>query len=81
MERFEEEHLPTKENFFSKLHNSGISDEDYAHAQNVWRTFNIQNMRGYHDLYMMSMSEWFYILIFSIFLFFLNYATLMFFFY
>ena len=32
-----------------------IRDEDYDHAQNVWRTFNIHTMRGYHNLYMMSM--------------------------
>ena len=59
MERFEEHQLPPKEDFFSKLHNSGISDEDYGHAQNVWRTFNLQNMKGYHDLYLMSMLAWF----------------------
>ena len=70
MERFDEQQLPPQEKFFSKLHDSGISDEDYAHAQNVWRTFNIQNMRGYHDLYLMSMSERFYILLKPIFLFF-----------
>ena len=57
MERFEAEQLPPKEKFFSKLDDSGISDEHYAHAQNVTRTFNIQNMRGYHDLYLMSLSE------------------------
>ena len=68
MERFDEEQLPPKEKFFSKLHDSGISDEDYAHAQNVWQTFNIQNMRGYHDLYLMSMPDRFYIQLKPIFL-------------
>ena len=47
--------LPSKEAFHSKLTDSDISDEDYEHAQNVWRTFNIQTMRGHHNLYMMSM--------------------------
>ena len=57
MERFEEPQLPPKEKFFSTLHDSDISDEDYAHAKNVWRTFNLQNMKGYHDLYLMSMLD------------------------
>ena len=55
MEKFEDDHLPPKEAFFSKLHNAQITDE-YAHAQNVWQTFNIQNMREYHDLYLKSMT-------------------------
>ena len=42
MERFDDVHLPPKQAFFSKLHNEDITDEEYAHAQNVWRTFNIR---------------------------------------
>ena len=49
LEKFDDDHLPPKEAFFSKLHNQDITDEEYAHAQNVWRTFNIRNMREYHD--------------------------------
>ena len=55
MENFDDDHLPPKEAFFSKLHNQDITDEEYAHAENVWRTFNIRNMREYHDLYLKSM--------------------------
>ena len=55
MEKFDDDHLPPKDAFFSKLHNQDITDEEYAHAQNVWRTFNIRNMREYHDLYLKSM--------------------------
>ena len=29
----------------------GISDGQYEHAQQVWSTFNLQNMGEYHDLY------------------------------
>ena len=54
-EKLDEQQLPTKEAFHSKLSYSDISDEDYEHAQNVLRTFNIHTMRGYHNLYMMSM--------------------------
>ncbi|CAL8119487.1 unnamed protein product [Orchesella dallaii] len=39
--------LPPKEAFFNDLTDEPISDEDYAHAQNVWDTFEIENMREY----------------------------------
>jgi len=44
--------LPSKEKFYSSLTEQGISDEDYAHAQNVWKTFNMKTFKDYHDLYM-----------------------------
>ena len=46
--------LPPKESFHSILNDSGISEEDYQHAQNVWKTFNMKTMRDYHDLYLKS---------------------------
>ena len=46
--------LPPKEAFHSILNDSGISEEDYQHAQNVWETFNMKTMRDYHDLYLKS---------------------------
>ena len=52
-EKFEETEQPTKEEFFNKLRNKAISDEDYVHAQDVWRIFECQSMRDYHDLYLM----------------------------
>ena len=54
-EKMDEQQLPPKEACFSKLTDSGLSDEDYEHAQKVWRTFNIHTMRDYHNLYMMRM--------------------------
>ena len=48
------EQLPTKEDFFSILNNEHITDEDYNHALEVWKTFNIKNMGEYHDLYLTS---------------------------
>ena len=44
--------LPPKEAFYSQLTDSHISDSDYAHAQNVWKTFGCKSMKDYHDLYL-----------------------------
>ena len=41
--------LPPKEAFYSRLNNEDISDENYAHAQKVWKTFKMKSMRDYHD--------------------------------
>ena len=35
--RFKEESLPDKESFHSELNKEHITDEDYAHAQKVWK--------------------------------------------
>ena len=40
-----------KMNFYSKLNLSGVSDLDYAHAQKVWKAFDIKSLGEYHDLY------------------------------
>ena len=45
-------YLPEKEAFYSSLTLTGISDADYNHAQNVWKTFNLETMGDYHDLYL-----------------------------
>ena len=42
IEKFEETKLPPKEKLFSKLNDCGISDEDYEHAQKVWKEFGIK---------------------------------------
>ena len=44
--------LPSKKDFYNKLNNSNISDEEYEHAQKVWEEFNCKTMRNYHDLYL-----------------------------
>ena len=49
--RFNETELPSKDKFYSTLNLEDISDDDYAHAINVWNTFDISNLGEYHDLY------------------------------
>ena len=46
--------VPPKEAFHSILNDSGITEEDYQHAQKVWETFKMKTMRDYHDLYLKS---------------------------
>lgn len=50
--KFKETKLPPQEAFYSKLKQSGISDEDYVHANRVWNTFGMKTMRDYHNLYL-----------------------------
>ena len=37
--KLKETKLPSKEDFYSKLYDEEITDEDYQHAINVWNTF------------------------------------------
>jgi len=38
--------------FYSKLNDSEISDDDYERAQSIWKHFGMKSMRVYHDLYL-----------------------------
>ena len=50
--RFSEKSLPRREDFYSILNDSGISESDHSHAKEVWSTFQIRDMGEYHDLYL-----------------------------
>ena len=54
LEKLDQQYLPPKEEFYSKLNDEDISDEDYQHALNVWDTFECKTLRDYHDLYLKS---------------------------
>ena len=54
MRKLTETSLPPKESFYSKLTDEGITDENYRHAQTVWREFNIESMKNYRNLYNLS---------------------------
>ncbi|KAJ8912177.1 hypothetical protein NQ315_006144 [Exocentrus adspersus] len=51
-ERFTETCLPSKTNFYSQLYDQCITDQDYQHALDVWKTFNIKTLGEYSDLYL-----------------------------
>ena len=52
--RFDEEQLPNKSDFYSGLNMEEISDIDYRHAEKVFNKFNIKNLGEYHDLHVQS---------------------------
>ena len=39
-EKFNETQLPPIEAFYNSLSGCGISDDDFEHAQKVWKTLN-----------------------------------------
>ena len=49
--KLKEIQLPPKEAFYSRLNDEDISDENYAHAQELWITFEMKNLEDYHNLY------------------------------
>lgn len=51
---FYEKQLPPKSEFYSKLSDEDISDEDYQHARNVWKTIKCKTIKDYHYLYLQS---------------------------
>ena len=52
MARFDEQQLPPRESFNSRLRDSVCSEADYKQAQDVWAKFNCRTMRDYHDIYL-----------------------------
>ena len=53
-DRFNEEKLPYKSDFYSSLDMEDISEIDYRHALKVFNKLNIKNLEEYHDLYVQS---------------------------
>ena len=46
--------MPPKEEFYSKLNDEHITEDDYIHAKKVWHTFDCKTIKDYHDLYLKS---------------------------
>ena len=51
-DHFEDVQLPPIEAFYSSLNMTNVSEDDYQHAQKVWKEFGIRNLGDYHDLYL-----------------------------
>ncbi|XP_065639641.1 uncharacterized protein LOC136072363 [Hydra vulgaris] len=45
IDKLNETQLPPKESFYSRFNDEEISDEDYLHAQNVWKEFKCETFR------------------------------------
>ena len=52
--KFNEKLIPCKELFYSNLTLENISEVDYMHANNVFKTTELNNLGDYHDLYVRS---------------------------
>ena len=53
-DKFNETSIPNKESFYSNLTMENISETDYRPANNVFKTFKLDNLGDYHDLYVRS---------------------------
>ena len=51
-EKFNDEQLPSKEQFYSRLTEEDITNDDYNKAKKVWKHFDSKNLGEYHDLYL-----------------------------
>ena len=51
-DKFNDEQLPSKEQFYSRLTEEGKTNDDYTKAKQIWKHFDIKNMGEYHDLYL-----------------------------
>ena len=51
-ELFQEKELPPIDAFYSDIKSDCITQLEYAHALNVYKTFDIKSLGEYHDLYL-----------------------------
>ena len=54
LSKFDETCLPPRGEFYSKLNDEDITEDEYQHATNVWNAFKCKNIRDYHNLYLKS---------------------------
>ena len=53
-DKFNDTLIPSKESFYSNLTMENISETAYRHANNVFKTFKLNNLGDYRDLYVQS---------------------------
>ena len=51
-EKLSETTLPPIQSFYSEINKLSISEDNYTHAQKVWKTFEMKTFQDYHDLYL-----------------------------
>ena len=51
-ENLDDEQLPSREDFFSKLRDEACDEEAYDHAQHVWREFKCKTLKDYMQIYL-----------------------------
>ena len=51
IEKFNDTELPPMKEFYSKLSGRGITEKNYRHAWNVWKTRKMKTFKEYHELY------------------------------
>ena len=51
-EKFFDEKVPDRCEFFSSLKDECISEKDYSQAIDVWNVFRMNTMGDYHDFYL-----------------------------
>ncbi|KAJ8910448.1 hypothetical protein NQ315_017046 [Exocentrus adspersus] len=44
--------MPPREDFYSSLNESSITEDEYKHAQRVWDAFKCTNLAEYSDIYL-----------------------------
>jgi len=50
-DKLSERSLPPKDEFYSKLNDEDVTNDDYNHAKTVWREFGMKTLSGYLELY------------------------------
>ena len=53
-DKFTEKIIPSKESFYSNLTLENITEVDFIHTNNVFKTFELNILGDYHDLYVRS---------------------------
>lgn len=53
-EKMDTVEFPSKEQFYSSLTDSHISNDEYSYALNIWNKYKCQSMRDYHNIYLKS---------------------------
>jgi len=51
LKKYDEEQLPSKDEFYNLLNDEHVDDGEYHYAQEIWKYFNIKNMKEFTMLY------------------------------